>query len=359
MYPRLEIDIKKLRENARILCDKCHKNNLKVAMVTKSYCAMQSVVEEISKEGIDYLADSRIQNLKNLQNIDLPKILIRIPMISELEEVIKYADISFHSELLVIKRLNDIAKLKNIIHKIVLMIDLGDLREGCFYDEEIYYNVEKILELENIELIGIATNLTCYGGVLPSKDNLGRLASIASKIREKYDLKLDFISGGNSSSLYLLDNGEMPKDITNLRLGEAIVFGKEAAYGKKIDNTNDDVFKLVCEIIEIKKKPSLPIGEIGVDAFGNIPNYEDKGIMKRAIVGIGKQDIDISSVIPCDKCIDILGASSDHMILDITNSKKDYEVGDKVEFLLKYGGLLSAATSKYVYKKIIKETVLA
>lgn len=359
MYPRLEIDIKKLRENTRILCDKCHKKNLQVAVVTKSYCAIQSVVEEIAKEDIDYLADSRIQNLKNLQNIDLLKILIRIPMISELEEVVKYADISFHSELLVINRLNDIAKSKNTIHKIVLMIDLGDLREGCFYDEEIYYNVEKILELGNLELIGLATNLTCYGAVLPSKDNLGRLASIASEIRKKYHLNLDFISGGNSSSLYLLDNEEMPKDITNLRLGEAIVFGRETAYGKKIDNTNEDVFKLVCEIIEIKKKSSLPIGEIGVDAFGNKPHYEDKGIMKRAIVGIGKQDIDISSVMPCDKKIDILGASSDHMILDITNSEKDYKVGDTVEFLLEYGGLLSASTSKYVYKKIITETALA
>lgn len=359
MYPRLEIDIKKIRENARVLCDKCHKNNLQVAMVTKSYCAIPSVVEEIAKEDIDYLADSRIQNLKNLQHINLPKILIRIPMLSELEEVVNYADISFNSEISVISKLNEIAKSKNIVHKVVLMVDLGDLREGCFYEEEVYSVVEQILKLDNVELVGIATNLTCYGAVLPSKENLGRLAKIGNEIKEKYNVELEFISGGNSSSLYLLDNNEMPKEITNLRLGEAIALGRETAFGQAIADANEDGFKLVCEIVEIKEKPSLPIGEIGLDAFGNKPYYEDKGIMKRAILAIGKQDIDINSITLCNKDLEILGASSDHMLLNISNSKIEYKVGDKIDFLLEYGGLMSAATSKYVYKEILTETALA
>lgn len=357
MYPRLEIDINKLRENARILCKKCHDNNIDVAFVTKSFSAIPAVVEEIVKEEIDYIADSRIQNLKNLQHIDLPKILIRIPMLSEIKKVVKYADISFNSELSVIKKLNKVAKLQNIVHKIVLMVDLGDLREGCFYEDEIYNIVENIFKLDNVRLIGLATNLTCYGAVLPSKENLGRLVSIANAIKDKYKIDLDFISGGNSSSIYLIDNGEMPKGITNLRLGEAIALGRETAYEKTVANV--DTFKLVCEIVEIKEKPSLPIGEIGVDAFGNKPYYEDKGIMKRAILGIGKQDIDITSITLCDDELEILGASSDHMIIDITRSKLDLKVGDQIEFLLGYGGLMSASTSSYVYKEIINEAALS
>lgn len=357
MCPELEIDVSKLRENTRVVCSMCHKYNIEVAMVTKVYCAIKSVVEELANEDIDYIADSRIENLKDLQSIDLPKLLLRIPMISEVEDVVRYSDISFNSEKETIFKLNQSAKSQNKIHKIAIMVDLGDLREGFFNVEELLATIDDVLKLENIKIIGLATNLTCYGAIIPNNDNLQRLVNLAKDIEEEYNMRLDFISGGNSSSLYLLEEDRMPEGITNLRPGESIALGRETAFGNPIKGCHKDAFKLICEIVELKDKPSIPIGEIGVDAFGNKPVYIDRGIRTRAILAIGKQDIDISSIYPIDKDIEILGASSDHTILDITDSKNAYEVGDKIEFLLGYGGLMSASTSKYVNKKIIKQKV--
>ncbi|AJP10143.1 TPA: alanine/ornithine racemase family PLP-dependent enzyme [Clostridioides difficile] len=353
MYPRLEIDIEKLKHNVKLISQMCHERNIKISFVTKSFCAQKEIVEEICSEGIDHIADSRIQNLKNLQDINLPKILIRIPMLSELEEVINYCDISFNSELGTIKKLNELCESKNIIHKIVLMFDLGDLREGYFYEEDFFNNVREIVRLKNIEIIGIATNLTCYGAIIPSRENIGRLVSIAKRMEEKFGINLEIVSGGNSSSIHLLINNNMPEGITNLRIGESILLGRETAYGENINGTYQDAFKLICQVVECKEKPSVPIGEIGVDAFRNKPVYEDKGILKRAIIAIGKQDINIDSLIPIDTDIKILGASSDHMILDVSNTKYDYKLGDNLEFLLTYGGIMSSSTSKYVAKKII------
>lgn len=350
MYPRLEINIKKLKHNIKVISNICKKHNITLAMVTKSYCALPEVVKEIVSTDVDYIADSRIDNLKKLKDIDTPKILIRIPMISEARDVISYCDISFNSELKTIYKLNEEAKLQNKIHNIAIMIDLGDLREGYFDEFELYEAIENILNLENIKLIGIATNLTCYGTIIPSTENLGKLSNIAQSIENKYNMKLDFISGGNSSSVYLLEKNEIPCKINNLRIGESIVLGRETAYGDVIENTYIDAFKLICEIVEIKEKPSIPIGERGMDAFGNIQTYEDKGIRKRAILAIGKQDINIDSITPLDDNISIFGASSDHMIIDITDSKYNYDIGDKVEFILGYGGLMSSSTSEYIFK---------
>lgn len=350
MYPRLEINIKKLKHNIKVISNICKKHNITLAMVTKSYCALPEVVKEIVSTDVDYIADSRIDNLKKLKDIDTPKILIRIPMISEARDVISYCDISFNSELKTIYKLNEEAKLQNKIHNIAIMIDLGDLREGYFDEFELYEAIENILNLENIKLIGIATNLTCYGTIIPSTENLGKLSNIAQSIENKYNMKLDFISGGNSSSVYLLEKNEIPCKINNLRIGESIVLGRETAYGDVIENTYIDAFKLICEIVEIKEKPSIPIGERGMDAFGNIQIYEDKGIRKRAILAIGKQDINIDSITPLDDNISIFGASSDHMIIDITDSKYNYDIGDKVEFILGYGGLMSSSTSEYIFK---------
>lgn len=352
MYPKLEIDINKLKQNVKVISHMCHEKNISLAFVTKSFCAREQVVEKLVEEGIDYIADSRISNLKKLKDIDLPKILIRIPMISELEEVVKYSDISFNSELKTIKALNKICERKNVIHKIVLMFDLGDLREGYFYEDDLFNDIMNIQKFKNIKIVGIATNLTCYGAIIPSTTNTGRLVQIAKKIEKEFNLKLEIVSGGNSSSIDLMMNDNMPKGVTNLRIGESIVLGRETAYGKIIRGTYQDAFKLVCQVVECKEKPSVPIGEVGIDAFGNKPVYEDKGILKRAIVAIGKQDIDTDSLMPIDTSIEILGASSDHMILDISKSENDYKVGDEVEFLLTYGGLMSTSTSEYVEKII-------
>lgn len=352
MYPKLEIDINKLKQNVKVISHMCHEKNISLAFVTKSFCAREQVVEKLVEEGIDYIADSRVSNLRKLKDIDLPKILIRIPMISELEEVVKYSDISFNSELKTIKELNKICERKNVIHKIVLMFDLGDLREGYFYEDDLFNDLKNIQKFKNIKIVGIATNLTCYGAIIPSPTNIGRLVQIAKKIEKEFNLKLEIVSGGNSSSLDLMMNDNMPKGVTNLRIGESIVLGRETAYGKNIKGTYQDAFKLVCQIVECKEKPSVPIGEVGIDAFGNKPVYEDKGILKRAIVAIGKQDIDTDSLMPIDTSIEILGASSDHMILDISKSENDYKVGDEVEFLLTYGGLMSTSTSEYVEKII-------
>jgi predicted amino acid racemase len=158
------------------------------------------------------------------------------------------------------------------------------------------------------------------------------------------------VSGGNSGSLYLVKTGDIPDGINQLRLGESIVLGRETAFGNQIEGTYDDCFKLIAEVIEVKNKPSLPIGEIGMNAFGNKPGFVDKGLRKRAICAIGKQDINTEDIIPDDKAISILGASSDHLILDITDCDGVYRVGDTVSFKLTYGGILSSMTSEYVTK---------
>jgi predicted amino acid racemase len=199
----------------------------------------------------------------------------------------------------------------------------------------------------------VGVNLTCYGGVLPSVENMTRLVEVAEAIEARYGLSLDIISGGNSSSLKLLASGKMPSRINHLRLGESVVLGFETAEGTRIPGTEGDAFTLAAEIVELQTKPSVPVGEIGRDAFGQVPVFEDRGMRRRAIVAAGRQDLRIDAMSPRDDKIIILGASSDHMILDVTDSSREWQVGDAVEFDLAYGALLAATTSPYVTKEFI------
>jgi predicted amino acid racemase len=350
MYPRLVIDLKKVKNNLDRITEMVKGSGSSLMIVTKGYSADMEIFKILDGSDIDYLADSRIQNLKKYEGAKKERVLLRLPMNSETDEVVRYADISLNSELKTIKNLNESARRQNKIHKILLMIDLGDLREGIFFknEDEIYSTVEEILKLNNIELFGLGVNLTCYGAVIPKRDNLSILVEIARKIEKKFDIKLHMISGGNSSSIYLIGRNELPEGINNLRVGEAFLLGGETAYSQKLEGFYDDAFTLEAEIVELKEKQSVPIGETGVDAFGNKPVYEDRGIIKRAIIAVGRQDVDPDALHPIDSKIDILGASSDHLILDTSKSDIKYNVGDIVNFKLSYSSLLRATTSGYV-----------
>ncbi len=349
MYPRLVIDKTKLTDNVKAMVKRCKANNLTTMGVTKVFCADSQLTQCYIDGGVDYLADSRLLNLKKLAAFDIEKVLLRLPALSEAEQIVEYSDITLNSEITTIKALGKAAQDKNKVHKIILMVDLGDLREGI-WPTDFDQIVTDIKAVKGIELFGLGVNLTCYGGVIPTVETLSKLTDLAARLSEKHGITVKILSGGNSSSVYLLDKGEMPAAINNLRLGESIVLGRETAYGDTIVGTHTDVFKLEAEIIEKKLKPSLPIGKIGMDAFGNTPSFVDKGERVRAILAIGRQDVHIDNLIPEDKAISIFGASSDHLIVDLTDVADKYQVGDIVRFDIEYGAMLALMTSPYVEK---------
>ncbi len=361
MYPKLLIDIKKLRENIDAVAKITKEDGgCSMMIVTKCLCADRKVAEMITDHpAVDYLADSRIANIKKYQDLveksGKQSVLLRLPMMSEIEDVVRYANVSFNSEMETIEALNAEAGRQGKTHKVVLMVDLGDLREGIFFEneEEILQTAEKIHAMEHVELYGMGTNLTCYGAIIPKNDNLSVLCDIAEKVEQRLGIQLQMISGGNSSSIYLVGKGELPEKISNLRLGESFLLGNDTAYGSRLPGTVNDGLLCEAQIVELKTKPSLPIGEVGVDAFGQKPFYEDRGRIRRAILAIGQQDTDRDGMHPLDEKVDVLGASSDHLILDVTKSDKEYHIGDTVRFTLDYGAVLRLATSEYVMKEYI------
>jgi predicted amino acid racemase len=350
-YPLLRIDLQKLKANLETLSALVKSAGGSLMIVTKSFCADKQIVEMLAASPlVDYLADARIGNIKTYAGRGKPTVLLRLPQACEIRDVVSCADISLNSDLDTMDLLNREAERQNKRHKIILMIDLGDLREGIHFEdgEKILGTAEAVSRMPGLELYGIGTNLTCYGAIIPKKDNLSVLVSWAARIYRHCGVKPAMVSGGNSSSLYLIEKGELPPGINNLRLGESFILGRETAYGARIKDTFDDAVILETQIIEIQVKPSMPSGESGFDAFGNRPVFEDRGMMKRAICAVGKQDLDPSGIIPLDRGIEILGASSDHLIVNMSASEHGYKTGDILRFIPDYGAVLRLFTSPYV-----------
>ncbi len=232
------------------------------------------------------------------------------------------------------------------------MVDLGDLREGIWPDDVLPF-VGEVVRLEGIRLAGLGANLTCYGGVVPTAHNMNRLAGLAQTAEERLGVRLPWISGGNSSALPLIAAGEMPAAVNHVRIGEAILLGRETIHRTPWPGTSQDAFLLHGEVIECKEKPSVPTGERGEDAFGKVRSFVDRGTGPRALVNLGREDVDVEVLAPRDERLEIIGASSDYLILDVARAGGEIRVGDEIVFSLGYGALLAAMDSEYVEKRFV------
>ncbi|NQY89129.1 MAG: alanine/ornithine racemase family PLP-dependent enzyme [Colwellia sp.] len=349
MYPSVNIKLSAIKYNVIELTNRCKSFGIEVAVVVKLVCGDSRIIKMISELDVTTIADSRLENFEKMKWLKSRKLLLRFPMLSQIERVVDFVDVSLNSEIEIIKKIANVAILKEKIHDIILMVDLGDLREGIIDIDVLDKTITEINALKGINLVGIGTNLSCFGGVIPSKANLTKFIAIKNGIENKHNFKFHIISGGNSGCLNLLDKKLMPAEVNQLRLGESIFMGT-GLNNEKIQGLKYNAFTLEVEIIEVMNKPSIPIGEIGLDAFGEKPVFEDLGIRRKALCAIGRQDINSDNLRPLDEKIKVLGMSSDHLILDITEVEDRYKLGDCVKFDLSYGGVLSVMNSNYVNK---------
>lgn len=346
--PRLEINVRKLAENARTVVQRADQSGVRVVGVTKVCCGAPEVARALKEGGVAMLGDSRLENLARMRDAGIPGpyILIRIPMISQANEVVQLSEYSLVSEIETVHALGEAARKQGCIHRVIMMVDVGDLREG-FWPDQVPQAVEDIIATDGIELAGMGANLTCYGAICPSKSNLGLLIRLARDVRQKHGIELPIISGGNSSSLGMLWNGELPAGISQLRIGEGIMLGCETLERSCLEGLHHDAFVAVAEAIEVRTKPSVPIGTIAQDVFGNVPTFEDRGIHQRVILALGRQDTMFDGLTPLDSGVTILGGSSDHLLLEVNRPAR---LGEEFRFAPGYGALLALNTSPYVRK---------
>lgn len=346
--PRLEIDLEKIGHNARTLVERLGVRGISVTGVTKAALGSAEIAATLLRAGVKSLGDSRIENIKSMR-IGQPlaaMTLIRSPMLSQAHRVVKYANVSCNTEIEVIKRLSFEAQKAGRRHGVILMVELGDLREGIMPDD-LLACVRETLNLPNIDFKGIGTNLACRSGVAPDARNMAKLSALTELIERTFDVQVEIISGGNSANLEWALSGAEIGRINDLRLGEAILLGCETLHRQPLDGLHTDAITLVAEVIEVKVKPSLPSGSIAQNAFGEIPVVADRGQVTQAILAIGRQDTDPDGL-QAGSGLNIMGGSSDHLILE--SASDDLSVGTEVTFHLNYSALVRAMTSPFVTK---------
>lgn len=354
-HPVLNIDLEALENNGRRMVSLCGERGISACAVVKGINGQPDCCEILKKCGFTALASSRMDQIRRIKELwpETPTMLVRIPMLSETAELVRYADSSLVSERETLLRIEEEAAAQGRVHKAILMYDLGDLREGWLSREDL---IEAALEVEermaHVELYGVGTNLSCYGSILPTTENMKALAEAAADIENGIGRRLEVVSGGATTVIPLLLAKGLPQGINHLRLGECL-YTRPLSWEEDVEGMDRRAFTLRAEVVEMNEKPTLPIGIRGVAAFGKMREYQDRGIRKRVILALGNQDAGDAqnALIPLDPQSFVLGASGDHLIVDIEECGKEYKVGDTLDFGVTYQGLVFSTMSPWVRKE--------
>ena len=377
-YPKLVVDLGKLRHNIDEVTSRCAAKGISVAGVIKGMNGLPELIKVYCESSVTMIGSSRVEQLQDVVRIGeedpalkKPTLMIRIPMLSEVPEIVKYCDYSLESEDEVLKALNDEVLRQNEAggktgggsikkHKVILMAEMGDLREGYVGDDLVKAALMVENDLDGLELAGVGMNVGCYGSILPTKAKLEEFVGRAEKVEEAIGRKLDIISGGATSSLMRVLDGDIPERINHLRIGEGILLARDLPlfYGCDLSFLNQDVFRLKMEIVELKNKPTYPSGTIGRDAFGHEPEYIDRGNRMHAICAGGKVDYGSEEeIFPPDDAIKIIGASSDHTLLDVEDyvhgGGHELKVGDILTFEINYASMVFVTASRNIHIEYI------
>jgi len=342
------VDLKKLRDNARRVV--AHLAGVDVVAVTKVTCGSPQVARALLAGGARALGESRLENVARLRAAGLtaPVWLLRAPTPELAGETVQLTDVSLESELETVVALDNAAAAAGRRHAVVAMVELGDLREGMM-PADLPAFLKRVNVMDHIDIAGIGVNLTCYGAIVPDDDNLGRLAALAAQSEKLLGRPL-LVSGGNSSSIGMVTAGRMPAAVDTLRIGETIILGVDTLTREPTLDLHLDAITVSAPVIECLVKPSLPIGTSAQDAFGNRPTFSDRGERRRAICALGRQDAPPEGLRPVDPRIQVLGASSDHLILDVEDLERPPALGESFTFVPNYAATLQLFTSSYVHK---------
>jgi predicted amino acid racemase len=356
---RIEVDCTRLRRNTEAVVKLCASHGIEVVGVTKACCGDPEVASAMLTGGASMLGESRLGNVRRLHEagIEAGIMLLRLPSVSEADQVVRLTQVSLNSQAETVRALGRAASAQGIVHQVILMIETGDRREGVMPERALEV-ARGMAGTPNIELIGMGANTTCIGGVLPTRANTQLLVDVAEQVEGKLGLRFQTISAGNSASLALLLRDEMPSRANQLRIGGAIMIGE-------VDSTGDwpealpyqDAFTVSAEVIEIETKPTVPEGPVAPNAFGDVPKWPDLGPRRRAILALGRQDLQIESLVPNRPGISIIGASSDHLVLDVTQASPAVCLGEELSFRPLYGAVATGMAST-VATQIVKKGLL-
>jgi len=355
----IDINLEALHHNLQMISGFMGRQGAHWSLVTKCLCGHEETLRALSTMGVASMCDSRLDNLRSIHRAapEVEKWYLRLPHLSVVDDIVTLADISLNSEIEVIRALGAAAERHGRVHNIIIMIELGDLREGILPGSLVHF-YEQVFNMPAIRVLGIGAQIGCMAGSVPSVDQVAQLILYRELLELKFQRKLPVISAGSSIFLPLVLQGRLPKALNHFRIGEAVFLGTDLVSGGRLEGLRDDVVILEGEIAEIKEKNLVPMCEVGAATpFHGLNGVTPEGHSPgqrgfRALVTIGEIDTDVSGLTPLNPAFQVAGATSDITVVNIGENTDHIRLGDTIKFRCSYSAFVRLMNDNYITKRV-------
>ncbi len=342
--PELCVDTDAIGTNTEVVAAMLRRHHLDLVAVTKGCLGEPKVASVMLSGGAVALADTRDLNLRRLRSA-LPGAELHRIHLPSLTQPFEPGDVTYLSSRAGANAVASIAAEHSLRsegrsqtsagrRKVMVAVETGDEREGA--------PMEDLSELATavdgdprLELVGVATNYACLRGKPEGiRESVEAVVRAALELRAA-GLAVPRVSGGNSSLLWLLMQGEtLPPEVTELRCGEALLLGQESLHYQPLPGCRRDACVIRAEIVEQYTRPT------------------SHGAARRLILGIGWQDLASGKVKFTRPGLSEIGRSADYLVVEAEPACGRTLEGDIIDMIPSYEALVAAWTSPYVDLKL-------
>jgi len=329
----LRIDTDAIRSNTEVVAALLRRHGLDLVGVTKGCLGEPRVAKAMMEGGASALADTRDPNLRRLRTA-LPGVELHRIHLPSLAEPFEPGDITYVSSSAGAEAVAALGGSRRP-RRVMVQVETGDEREGA--PLELLPDLAMAIVADSrLELTGIATNYACFRGEPAGiRGSVAAVAQAAAALRAA-GLLTPRVSGGNSSVLWLLAQGEtLPSQVTELRCGEALLLGQDALFYRALPGCRTDACVLRAEVLEEYTRPA------------------PDGGARRLVLGIGRQDLASGRVKFLRPGLEEIGRSADYLVAEATAEFEGAFVGETLEMIPAYEALVAAWTSPYVELRLL------
>jgi ornithine racemase len=352
--PKLLIYQRKIKKNIEVILSLCKIHDLQLFGVLKSCQMLDPILQLFIDSGIKTIGFSDIEIAgKSKLGANGSALLLTMPKPNQADMAVQHFGGSVNSELITIRALSEAADRLRTTHEIMLMVEMGDLREGIL-PENVLNTVQSILDFKSpyLKIRGLGGNMACLCDKFPNSENLFILDNLANDIEKYIGYKFDKISIGGSILLDWLGNKIIPHKINELRIGEAILLGTIPVANRRHESLINDAFIFEGSILEIKdKKTKFHTNSNPLDRHNSEPGKIET--RRRAIVNFGKINTVPESLFSLEKNIHYIGSTSNYTVFDVTDCSRKLVPGDELRFIPNYTAMIQSLISPYVSREIV------
>lgn len=346
-------------KNYRLADGLCKKNNVQLNVVTKFCLSAPDIVSALyncEDAPCAAISDSNMENFLQLPldvGARLTKCCIKMRL-SDIQRFLEYPSYARPNRIFVSdeRLLEAVSQLPASVRPdIVLIAETGDLKDGIPCDD-----IPRLAERwASLPIMGVSANFACLSGILPDSVLVKRLALCAEEVQRVRGLDKPFLSLGGTVVHGLLEKTELLNLATEVRMGEGIFFGYDSSGGMALSGFERQTILLCGEVLEIREKDTaLQAGRTaGHSATGGEAVFMP-GKRKRAVLDFGILAACADTIVPLDAEICVCGQTFDFTVIDITNSKKTYQVGDSIPFVTNYASASFAMMNRYIPRRLGK-----